>query len=131
MLRRLLDGSGVSREAPAPFCERPEVKFLRPTLQTAVRDRVHGFIQAMIEAELEEALSRTRYARHTQITSYIPFKLFGLSHPFAQNRFPSPLSRGHAFLGTMLYCQPMPFTLRQLQYFVAVAQKGSVSGAAQ
>jgi putative transposase len=27
----LLDGSGVSREAPAPFCERLEVKFLRPT----------------------------------------------------------------------------------------------------
>ena len=29
---RLLDGSGVSREAPAPFCERLWVKFLRPTL---------------------------------------------------------------------------------------------------
>ena len=28
----LLDGSGVNREIPAPFCERPEVKFLRPTL---------------------------------------------------------------------------------------------------
>ncbi len=28
---RLLGGSGVSREAPAPFCERPEVKLLRPT----------------------------------------------------------------------------------------------------
>src|SRR3954469_7926441 len=28
--RRLLGGSGVSREAPAPFCERPEVKLLRP-----------------------------------------------------------------------------------------------------
>src|SRR3954463_14620508 len=28
---RLLGGSGVSREAPAPFCERPGVKFLRPT----------------------------------------------------------------------------------------------------
>jgi hypothetical protein len=27
----LLDGSGVSREAPAPFCERPEAKSLRPT----------------------------------------------------------------------------------------------------
>ncbi len=32
-------------------------------IETAVRDRVHGFIQAMIEAELDEALSRTRYAR--------------------------------------------------------------------
>src|SRR3954469_8639840 len=29
--RRLLGGSGVSREAPAPFCERPEGKLLRPT----------------------------------------------------------------------------------------------------
>src|SRR3954471_16137945 len=28
--RRLLGGSGVSREAPAPFCERPGVKLLRP-----------------------------------------------------------------------------------------------------
>ena len=38
---RLLGGSGVSREAPAPFCERPEVKFLRPTRHRLhhVRDR--------------------------------------------------------------------------------------------
>ncbi|MGF6701283.1 hypothetical protein OKW38_005960 [Paraburkholderia sp. MM5496-R1] len=28
---RSLDGSGVSREAHAPFCERLEVRFLRPT----------------------------------------------------------------------------------------------------
>jgi transposase-like protein len=35
-------------------------------IETAVRDRVHGFIQAMIEAELDEALSRTRYARHAK-----------------------------------------------------------------
>lgn len=27
----LLDGSGVNREVHAPFCERPGVKFLRPT----------------------------------------------------------------------------------------------------
>ena len=31
---RLLDGSGVSREAPAPFCEGPGVKFLRSTLHS-------------------------------------------------------------------------------------------------
>ena len=30
---RLPDGSGVSREAHAPFCERLEVQFLRPTHQ--------------------------------------------------------------------------------------------------
>ena len=28
---RLLDGSGVNREVHAPFCERPEVRSLRPT----------------------------------------------------------------------------------------------------
>jgi hypothetical protein len=27
----VLDGSGVNREVHAPFCERPEVQFLRPT----------------------------------------------------------------------------------------------------
>ena len=36
-------------------------------IETAVRERVHGFIQAMIEAELDEALSRTRYARHAKV----------------------------------------------------------------
>jgi transposase-like protein len=35
-------------------------------IETAVRERVHGFIQAMIEAELDEALSRTRYARQAK-----------------------------------------------------------------
>jgi hypothetical protein len=35
-------------------------------IETCVRDRVHEFIQAMIEAELDEALSRTRYARHAK-----------------------------------------------------------------
>jgi putative transposase len=35
-------------------------------IETAVRDRVHGFIQAMIEAELDEALSRPRYARRAK-----------------------------------------------------------------
>src|SRR4051812_26471863 len=41
---RLLGGSGVSREAPAPFCERPEVKLLRPTRHRAhyVRDQGLG-----------------------------------------------------------------------------------------
>jgi transposase-like protein len=36
-------------------------------IETAIRDRVHGFIQAMIEAELDEALSRTRYVRHAKV----------------------------------------------------------------
>ncbi len=33
------DGSGVSREVHAPFCERPEVRFLRPTLLIAMNER--------------------------------------------------------------------------------------------
>ena len=33
-------------------------------IETAVRDRVHGFIQAMIEAELDEALSRRQCQRN-------------------------------------------------------------------
>src|SRR3954468_3073537 len=39
---RLLGGSGVSREAPAPFCERPEVKLLRPTRLIKRPTRAHS-----------------------------------------------------------------------------------------
>src|SRR3954466_10341515 len=41
--RRLLGGSGVSREAPAPFCERPEVKLLRPTRPMFSDFKTRGF----------------------------------------------------------------------------------------
>ena len=40
---RLLGGSGVSREAPAPFCERPEVKLLRPTRPMFSDFKTRGF----------------------------------------------------------------------------------------
>src|SRR4051795_11633379 len=40
---RLLGGSGVSREAPAPFCERPEVKLLRPTRPMLSDFKTRGF----------------------------------------------------------------------------------------
>src|SRR4051794_23449235 len=40
---RLLGGSGVSREAPAPFCERPEVKLLRPTRPMFSDLKTRGF----------------------------------------------------------------------------------------
>src|SRR5690349_7848019 len=40
---RLLGGSGVSREAPAPFCERPEVKLLRPTRPLFAATKTRGF----------------------------------------------------------------------------------------
>src|SRR3954469_8224612 len=52
--RRLLGGSGVSREAPAPFSERPEVKLLRPTRQMAAihitRADFHGEWNYTIQA---------------------------------------------------------------------------------
>ena len=35
-------------------------------IETGLRDRVREFIQAMIESELEAALSRPRYARRAQ-----------------------------------------------------------------
>src|ERR1700751_6329145 len=38
-------------------------------IETGLRDRVREFIQAMIEAELEAALSRPRYARQPKEAS--------------------------------------------------------------
>ena len=47
----MLDGSGVSREAPAPFCERPEVKFLRPT---------HHRLHWVLDVDMNEDRARNR-----------------------------------------------------------------------
>ena len=38
-------------------------------IETGLRDRVRDFIHAMIEGELDLALSRPRYARHTKLPS--------------------------------------------------------------
>jgi putative transposase len=38
-------------------------------IETGLRDRVREFIHAMIEGELDLALSRPRYARHTKVPS--------------------------------------------------------------
>jgi transposase-like protein len=38
-------------------------------IETAVRDRVREFLQAMIEAELDEALGRSRYVRRAKLPS--------------------------------------------------------------
>ncbi|MEJ2715514.1 MAG: transposase, partial [Acidihalobacter sp.] len=35
-------------------------------IEVGIRTRVRGFIQELIEAELEEALSRARYVRHSK-----------------------------------------------------------------
>src|SRR5579871_1530450 len=36
-------------------------------IETILRDRARGFLQAMLEAELEEALGRSRYCRHARL----------------------------------------------------------------
>jgi transposase-like protein len=38
-------------------------------IEAGLRDRVRGFLQAMLEAELDEALARTRYGRHAKPSS--------------------------------------------------------------
>ena len=45
----LSDGSGVSREVHAPFCERPEVRFLRPTLLIVLgEDHLRGVLKEYV-----------------------------------------------------------------------------------
>jgi hypothetical protein len=58
------DGSGVSREAPAPFRERPAVKFLRPVrhetfraLETRGYEREHDFGRGK-RPSVDESLAR-------------------------------------------------------------------------
>ncbi len=58
---RLLDGSGVSREAPAPFWEGLRVKFPRPTHQEPVAQHGHRervLTSAMISRAAEGRLHR-------------------------------------------------------------------------
>jgi len=52
-------------------------------IETGVRDRVRSFIEGMIEAELETALSRPRYSRPTKTrgeTDNVPASLSGHRH---------------------------------------------------
>ncbi len=52
-------------------------------IETGVRDRVRSFIEGMIEAELETALSRPRYGRPTKTrgeTDNVPASLSGHRH---------------------------------------------------
>src|SRR3954470_11938511 len=58
--RRLLGGSGVSREAPAPFCERPGAKFLRPTR--------HAFETAKTELGLAHNETRSWHGWHRHVS---------------------------------------------------------------
>jgi len=84
----LLDGSGVSREAPAPFCERPEAKSLRPTHHGnhSVRDaafaedasrirknpdiaaRLRSFAYNLIRASRADNIKNARYRAALDIT---------------------------------------------------------------
>jgi transposase-like protein len=50
-------------------------------IETELRDRVREFLQAMLEAELDEALGRSRYSRRTQsCDSEAPTKVTGHRH---------------------------------------------------
>jgi hypothetical protein len=60
-LARLLDGSGVSREAPAPFCEGPGVQFPRSTHQFFAWWKRHLKVYHLI--------ARTEYGLMVQILS--------------------------------------------------------------
>jgi len=50
----------VSREAPAPFCERPEVKLLRPTR--------HAFETAKTELGLAHNETRSWHGWHRHVS---------------------------------------------------------------
>ncbi len=49
-------------------------------IESGVRDRVRNFIESMIEAELEEALSRPRYGRPAKVEEERPASLNGHRH---------------------------------------------------
>ncbi len=49
-------------------------------IESGVRDRVRNFIESMIEAELEEALSRPRYGRPAKVEEDRPASLNGHRH---------------------------------------------------
>lgn len=59
-LERLPNGSGVSREVPAPFCERPKGKFLRSTHHTALTKEMINLIFGSTIANQVENLTRIK-----------------------------------------------------------------------
>ena len=52
-----------NRDCKLPFRQRVD------PIEANLRDRAREFLQAMLEAELEEALGRSRYARRTMRAS--------------------------------------------------------------
>jgi putative transposase len=58
----------TTRSLPHSEIEEPKGLFDNwfDRIEAGVRDRVRGFIEAMLEAELEDALSRSRYVRHKE-----------------------------------------------------------------
>ncbi len=59
-------------------------------IEAAVRAQVHEFIQGMIEAELDEALSRTRYVRRAKFRAASAIETTG-----GEDGSAKPPSRGH------------------------------------
>jgi putative transposase len=58
--------TNIAKQQPAARATAELFETWFDPIETAVRDRVHGFIQAMIDAELDEAPLRARYARHAK-----------------------------------------------------------------
>src|ERR1019366_3912477 len=86
-----LDGSGVSREAPAPFRERPEVKSLRPTHHGSHRVR---------DVTLREDASRIR--KNPGIFAYNILR-FNQRDSVAQDRYAAALGGLNTLL-SMNFC---------------------------
>jgi len=66
---RLLDGSGVSREAHAPFCERLEVRFLRPTHPW------HRVLKSGCRIEARQFGTLERFVRATALFAVIAWRI--------------------------------------------------------
>src|SRR3954452_8348167 len=84
---RLLGGSGVSREAPAPFCERPEVKLLRPT-----RHSLHWVLDVVF-ADDQSRLRKGPGAHNMAVVRHFALNLVR-SAPDMPPPARSPLKRG-------------------------------------
>ena len=70
---RLLDGSGVSREAHAPFCERLEVRFLRPT------HPFHKILKSGCKAEDSQLRTASRLTNLIAIFCILAWRVFWLT----------------------------------------------------
>src|ERR1700704_266529 len=91
MCRRLEDGSRMSREVPVRFCERPEVKFLRPThpyikvrghwcyLYRAI-DRSGALVDVRLSETRDMAAAKAFFRSAKVVTGVIPTRVTTNGH---------------------------------------------------